>query len=209
MTTDAPSPAPVPPVSAEAQVRAEIDTLRTAPYSTGESDIDRLEKIETAYKKLYPPAAPTPAESLTPKPDGDWTPPADIGLPTLPHGTEWDVPIVRGLYDSAGAKGLASSEVTQALGVIAGVIGEERRWTAADLQREIISKHGEGRWEYLDTFAGEVAQILPRTLLRDLTRSGVIFNPRVVEELARIGEKLRDPMTPQGLARLKEIFSED
>jgi hypothetical protein len=110
---------------------------------------------------------------------------------------------VRGARQWDGRRWLSSTIVLAALAYSAST--SRRCWKRP---RPRSTKTAGGPAPSCSEYAGEVVRLLPKTLLRDLTRSGVIFNPRVVEELARLGEKLRDPSTPQGWARLKEIFSE-
>ena len=209
MTDGAPAPAPA--ASPEQQIRAEIDALRTSPYGVGESDLDRAAKLETLYKRLYP----EPSGELPPSPSGptdtplqDAIPPERLVLPELPAGTEWDRPAVAELYAIAGREALPRSDVAQALGVMAEVVRDPKRWTGDELRSHLIAKHGEARFKDIDNLAGWAATFLPPKLHRDLRQSGLLFHPRFVDELVRLGEKLHDGSTPQGMARLKELYSE-
>jgi len=193
----------------EQEILAQIAALRDASPGVGESAEDHRAKSEALWKKLYPPESAAPADTLTPKPEGEWTPPGDTGLPPLPDGHAWDVPVVRGFYETAGRYGVPSAQITQALSAVTEAVGDSRRWTAADLQAELVGRVGLAKFEEIDAQAGEAARHLPAKLRADLKASGHLYHPRVVEALARIGDKLLDPLTETGLARLKEIYSEE
>ena len=83
------------------------------------------------------------------------------------------------------------------------------RYSVQRLKEELSRKYNAAQIDDIDIFAGEVMPHLPAGLRGDLERSGLLYYPPFFEKLAAIGERLRDGTTEQGMARLKEIYSEE
>jgi hypothetical protein len=65
-------------------------------------------------------------------------------------------------YPAAERAGLPRHGVTKALTVIADVLNGayDRQWTAKDLVAHLSAKHGQARWDDLDSFAGEKQRLV-------------------------------------------------